>query len=110
MSLALRSCSFAEVPLSRIRRSHVEAWVKPMAGDLAPSTVKTRYDNVRSILRAAVRDRLIATGPSEGVVLPRQRRPEVAMEVPTSEEAPGDPWTPPARTSCCGCREPCHDP
>jgi hypothetical protein len=27
MSLALRSCSFAEVPLSRIRRSHVEAWV-----------------------------------------------------------------------------------
>jgi hypothetical protein len=28
MSLALRSCSFAEVSLSRIQRSHVEAWIK----------------------------------------------------------------------------------
>jgi hypothetical protein len=71
MSLALRSCSFAEVSLSRIQRSHVEAWIKTLAGDLAPSTVKTRYGNVRNILRAAVRDRLVATDPSDkGVVLP----------------------------------------
>ena len=86
MSLAVRTCSFADVPLARIRRSHVETWVKQMSVDLAPSTVKTRYGNVRNVLRAAVRDRLIGTDPSEGVVLPRQRRREIAMEVPTAEQ------------------------
>jgi integrase len=86
MSLAIRTCTFADVPLGRIRRSHVETWVKQMATDLAPGTVKTRYGNVRNVLRAAVRDRLIALDPSEGVVLPRQRRREIAMEVPTTDQ------------------------
>jgi integrase len=76
-------------------RSHVEIWVKGMqtgghatsrreaATGLAPSTVRTRFNNVRGVLRAAVRDRIIASDPSEGVRLPRVRRAGAAMELPT---------------------------
>ena len=86
MGLAVRSATFAAVPLWGVRRSHIEAWVKTMAGaDLAPGTIHTRVVNVRSVLRA-VRDRVIASDPSEGVTLPRQRRADVAMELPTPEQ------------------------
>ena len=72
MSLAVRSATFRDVELRALRRSHVESWVKTMvAAGLAPGTVHTRVQNVRSVLRGAVRDRLIATDPSDGVPLPR---------------------------------------
>jgi integrase len=84
MRLAAGSATFSEVPLKALRRSHVESWVKhEQARGLAPGTIKTRVQNVRTVLRAAVRDRLIAADPSEGVTLPRTRRAEVAMVLPT---------------------------
>ncbi|MGC5078146.1 tyrosine-type recombinase/integrase [Agrococcus sp. DT81.2] len=86
MSLAVRGCTFARTPLGQVRRSHVETWVKQMQSDgLAASTIRTRVSNVRSVLRAAARDRLIASDPSEGVKLPRIRRAEHAMQVPSPE-------------------------
>jgi integrase len=54
-----------------------------VAAGLAPGTVHTRVQNVRSVLRGAVRDRLIASDPSEGVPLPRRRRRAQAMSIPT---------------------------
>jgi hypothetical protein len=43
--------------LAKLRRSHIEAWVKRMSTDgLAPGTIKTRVNNARSVLHAAVRD------------------------------------------------------
>lgn len=79
--------SFANLPLGRIRRSHVEQWVKSMVvADLAAGTIKTRFNNVRSVFRAAVRDRLIPNDQSEGVTIPRQRRREAAMRLPTREQ------------------------
>ena len=66
MRLAVKSVPFADVPMSRILRSHVEQWVKQMQTEqtgygrtegLAPGTIKTRFNNVRSVFRAAVRDR-----------------------------------------------------
>jgi len=98
MDLAIRSCSFADTELKAIRRSHVEAWVKAMsASGLAPLTIHGRVRNVRSTLRAAVRDRSIHSDPSDGVVLPRKRRAEMAMEIPTPETVgrlfeAADPW------------------
>ncbi|MFI6783485.1 tyrosine-type recombinase/integrase [Micromonospora sp. NPDC050276] len=92
MRLAARSVTFATVELRALRRSHVEQWVKAMqtadrgegrSRGLAPSTIKTRFNNVRAVLRAAVRDRVIVADPSEGVTLPRVRRAEAAMELPT---------------------------
>jgi len=87
MDLAVRSATFHDVPLSRLRRSHVEAWVKAMdAAGLAPGTIRTRVNNVRAVLRAATRDRVIASDPGAGVTLPRDRRREAAMVLPTAEQ------------------------
>lgn len=95
MRLAARSVTFAHLPLAQIRRSHVEQWVKGMlAADrgpgrpvgLAPGTIHTRFVNVRSVLSAAVKDRAISRNPSDDVRLPRQRRQDVAMRLPTTEQ------------------------
>jgi integrase len=65
----------------------VETWIKQMnAAGLAPGTIKTRYVNVRSVFRAAVKDRVIGSDPTDGVRLPRGRRADVAMSIPTPEE------------------------
>ncbi len=90
MSLAVRGATFRSLELRTVRPTHVEAWVKSMsvatperAKPLAPGTIKTRFVNVRSVFRAAIRDGLIATDPTEGVRLPRQRKREAAMTIPS---------------------------
>ncbi|WIE76393.1 site-specific integrase [Curtobacterium sp. MCSS17_007] len=85
MDVAVRGCTFKDVEFGRLRRSHVEAWVKTMSLTLAPSTIRTRVNNVRAALRAAVRDKLLASDPSDGVTLPRARKAEHAMRIPTPE-------------------------
>jgi Phage integrase, N-terminal len=87
MKLAVRSTTFSEVPMRSIRASHVESWVKSMtAAGLAPGTVTTRFNNVRSVFRAAKRDKLIGSDPAEGITLPRKRRAESAMTIPTTAQ------------------------
>jgi integrase len=87
MDLAASSVPFARLPLAELRRSHVEQWVKQMTTrGLAPGTVRTRVNNVRAVLRAAVRDRVIASDPSDAVTLPRLRRAEAAMTLPTNDQ------------------------
>ena len=84
MDLSARSTTFADVPIRSIRRSHVEVWVKTMtAAGLAPNTITTRFRHVRGAFRAAYRDKVIASDPTEGITLPRRRRAEVAMAIPT---------------------------
>jgi len=90
MDQAVGSVTFAHVPLGSLRRSHIEHWVKAMTTGAAATrgkplgagTIQTRMNNVRSILRGAVADRLIPRDPSQGVPLPRRRRAEVAMRIP----------------------------
>ena len=66
--------------------SHAQAWVKAMdSRGLAPGTIKTRVSNVGGVVRAAVRDKLLADNPLDGVQLPRVRRQEHAMSIPTPE-------------------------
>jgi len=87
MSLAARSVPFGSKPMKLVRRSDVEAWIKSMhAAGLAPGTIKTRYVNVRSVFRAAVKDKVIGSDPTDGVRLPRGRRADAAMSIPTPEE------------------------
>jgi integrase len=83
---AVKGCTFRDVPLDRVRRSHVETWVKSMTTTMQPSTIATRMRFVRGVLRGAVRDQVLGTDPSAGVVLPRQRRAEHRMVIPTSEQ------------------------
>lgn len=84
MSLAARDATFKDLELRRVRPTHVDAWVKEMTvRGLAPGTVKTRFVNVRSVFRAAIRDKVIAADPTDGVRLPRQRKREASMGIPT---------------------------
>jgi len=50
---------------------------------LAPRTVKTRFVTTRSVLGAAIRDKVIASDPTVGIRLPRQREGEASMEIRT---------------------------
>lgn len=59
---------------------------EPSGRGLAPSTIRTRFANVRTVLRAAVVDKVIPADPTAGVKLPRVRRAEAAMVLPTSDE------------------------
>lgn len=84
MTLATNGVTFSDVALAELRPSHIETWVRGMVdAKLQPSTIKTRFNNVRSVLRAAVRDRMLAHDPSQAVTLPRTRRTEAAMVIPT---------------------------
>ena len=84
--LAVAGVTFGDMPLRSIRRSHVEAWVKQMSASLAPTTIDTRFTIVRGVFRAAVADRLIPSDPTIGVVLPRKRKAEAAMSIPTNAD------------------------
>jgi integrase len=87
MDLAASSVTFGDLPLNRVRHSHVETWVKAMTTKpLAPGTIKTRFTNVHAVFRAAVGDKIIATDPCEGVALPARRRTEHAMVLPTPQQ------------------------
>jgi len=84
--LTVASVAFGELAMSDIRRSHVELWVKSASTVLAATTVKTRYVILRSVFRAAVDDRVIAYDPSSGISLPRRRRADAALRIPTVGE------------------------
>lgn len=87
MDLAAKSVTFGTVALVDLRPSHVEAWVKAMQDKgLEPSTIKTRFNNVRSVLRAAERDRLLARDPAQNVKLPRIVKGETSMRIPAPAE------------------------
>ncbi|EON25702.1 phage integrase family protein [Nocardioides sp. CF8] len=82
--LAAAGVTFGDMPLRSIRRSHIEGWVKHMTTKLASTTIDTRFTIVRGVFRAAVADRLIPSDPTIGVVLPRKRKAEAAMRIPSS--------------------------
>lgn len=95
MELAVHSSTFAGKQLRSITKADVEAWVKAMATQdrgedkprgLAPGTIHTRFSNVRTVLRAAVADRKISVDPTLGVKLPKTRRAEVAMRIPSADD------------------------
>lgn len=90
---ALQSTTFADVQMKKIMPSHVQAWVKSMTlpagarkSGLSPATVKVRYNLVRSAFKGAVANRVIVLDPSDNIKLPRERRPEVAMTIPTTAQ------------------------
>lgn len=87
MDLAVAGATFADTPLRDITPSAVQAWIKHMQADgLAATTIRTRHNNVRSVLRAALNDRKIPRDPTTGVQLPAPRKREAAMAIPTTAE------------------------
>ena len=98
MRLALSCSDLGHLPIREIRRAHVEGWIKRMhTNGLAPGTIKTRFTNVRSVLRAAVREHLIVQNPTDDVALPRVRRRAASMTLPTTAQVASiirdaEPW------------------
>ena len=84
---AAATAPFGELPIRSVRTSHVEAWVQSQVTEgLAASTIGVRFQQVRSVFRAAIRDKVIAVDPCVGVRLPRKRRAEAAMRIPSPEQ------------------------
>jgi integrase len=87
MDLAVGSVTFGDIAFGDLKPSHVQAWVKGMQDKpLEPSTIRTRFVSVRSVIRAAVRDRMLARDVAETVKLPRQRKASAAMAIPLPAE------------------------
>ena len=87
VDLSVNSVTFGDVPFADLRASHIEAWVKVMQdNELEPTTIRTRFSNVRSVIRAAVRDRVMGRDITDRVKLPRARKASAAMSIPAAEE------------------------
>lgn len=83
---ALAVATFRDSPINAILPLHVQAWVKAMSARMAPATVKVYFNIVNSAFRAAVMGKIIAENPCAGAKLPRERRREAAMTIPTTEQ------------------------
>lgn len=89
---AADSVPFKATPMKAIRKAHVQAWVKAQSSPgegkkgLAPSTMKVRYNYVRMAFLAAIEDRVVAIDPTAGVKLPRQKKAEARMHLPSVED------------------------
>src|SRR5262249_14555097 len=62
---------FADRPIASIRPSGVQAFVRELADNLAPRTVRSVYTFFASAMRAAVADSVIPSSPCVGVKLPK---------------------------------------
>jgi len=71
-------------PMSAIRHSEVQGFVKGLTEVLAPVTVANVVAGVSAVFRSAVRDRVVAVNPCDGITLPRRQRVEVVP--PTVDE------------------------
>lgn len=65
---------WGDVPLSKIDHSSVQGWIRRLSDRLAPATVDKCRQLMSAVMKAAIRDRLIAVNPVEGVQLPKNRR------------------------------------
>lgn len=83
---ALAVATFRDSQIKAILPLHVQTWVKAMSARMAPATVKVYFNIVNSAFRAAVTGKVIAENPCAGAKLPRERRPEAAMTIPTTEQ------------------------
>ena len=86
MGLAMADCTFAGYPLNEITADDIDTWISSMNSRLKPGTIKTRFGNVRTVLRGAVRYGAIVQDPTANAELPRLRRAEMAMAIPTPEQ------------------------
>lgn len=72
-------------PLGSIRPSDVQSWVKGLK--LQPRSVAVVASNLSSVMRAAVRDRLIGSNPCDGIDLPRIDEREIVPPTPAQVKA-----------------------
>lgn len=71
--------AIGDLPISAIRTTRVQALATSWGARLAPSTVRVLYGYVVAVFGSAVRDKMIATSPCDGVRLPAARRKQVEI-------------------------------
>ncbi len=76
-------------PLNKIGFLDVQAWITRLSGKLAPQTVASCHGLMSSVMKAAVRARLIPVNPCEGVGLPARRKKATAETLITRAELTG---------------------
>lgn len=76
--------TFGDRPVASVRPSEVQAWVRALGAELGPQTVRTVYSVLRSLMRAAALDRVIAASPCVRVSLPSA--PRKSLVVPSAED------------------------
>lgn len=71
-------------PIGKIDHMAIQQWVHDLsAAGLKPATVKRHYGTLARVLRSAVRARLIAVDPTEGITLPAMRQGNLTViEIP----------------------------
>lgn len=65
---------WGSVPIGKIDHLAVQTWVSELAQRRSPATVRECFRILSGVVRSAVRDRIIAVSPCEGVRLPKLRR------------------------------------
>jgi integrase len=73
-----------DLPLAAVRPAHVQQLVRQLCDELAPATVHVTYGYVASVFKSAVRDRLIARTPCEGIKLPTIPRRDMFIPEPSA--------------------------
>jgi integrase len=69
--------------IKNVRPSHIQAWVKDRADELAPTTIRVVYAYLASMFSLAVRDHLIGVTPCDGGIrLPRIDRDRRVLPSP----------------------------
>ncbi|WP_017239529.1 tyrosine-type recombinase/integrase [Streptomyces sp. SS] len=79
--------TFGDRPIVSIRPSEVQAWVKDRSQVVAPSTLRTTYAYLVTVMHTAVRDRIIALNPCSGVKIPEVRKAEIVPLHPDAVRA-----------------------
>src|SRR4029453_9317454 len=69
--------TLGDKPLSGIKPSDVQAWVKRLSERLAPRSVILAHGVVAGVFKAATRDRLVASNPCDGTRLPKVPRQQI---------------------------------
>jgi len=67
---------FGSMPLDRIQRIQIEAWVADLASKLSPSRTRQAHQVLNALLDSAVQARFLAANPAHRVALPRARQRE----------------------------------
>ena len=77
ISKHIEGTTIGDKRLSAVRASEIQAWVTDRAKVLSPTTVRLLVQTLRSVLNAAVQDRLIASSPVARLSLPRSENARI---------------------------------
>jgi integrase len=75
-----------ETPFKNIDHTSIQAWITDLGTQLSPATVAECHRLMNGVLRSAIRDRLLAFNPCEGIRLPRRRRKDSDDQTATRSE------------------------